>query len=199
MALRRAATAGQKYVVCNADEGDPGSYIDKWLLELDPHSVLEGMALAGVAIGASRGKIYVRSEYPAALHALHTAVREAREGGVLGDTHPTLGFDVDVVEGAGSYVCGEETALLRSIEGLRGMVTARPPFPAVKGLFERPTVVNNVETLISVPWIVAHGGDAYAAVGVGKSRGTKAVCLNERFVSPGALRGPAGDLPPHPV
>jgi NADH-quinone oxidoreductase subunit F len=183
---------GQKYVVCNADEGDPGSYIDKWLLELDPHSVLEGMALAGIAIGASRGKIYVRSEYPAALHALHTAVREARDGGVLGDTHPTLSFDVDVVEGAGSYVCGEETALLRSIEGLRGMVTARPPFPAVKGLFERPTVVNNVETLISVPWIVTHGADAYAAVGVGKSRGTKAVCLNERFVSPGLYEVPLG-------
>ena len=176
---------GEKFVVCNADEGDPGSYIDKWLLELDPHGVLEGMALAGLAIGAARGVIYVRSEYPAAVRALREAVREAREGGVLGVAHGAFSFDVEVVEGAGSYVCGEETALLRSVEGLRGMVTARPPFPAVKGLFERPTVVNNVETLGTVPWIVAHGGDAYAAVGVGRSRGTKAVSLNERFVNPG--------------
>lgn len=176
---------GEKFVVCNADEGDPGSYIDKVLLELDPHSVLEGMALAGLAIGASRGVIYIRSEYPVALARVRGAVREAREGGALGVAHGEFGFDVDVVEGAGSYVCGEETALLRSVEGLRGMVTARPPFPAVKGLYERPTVVNNVETLISVPWIVALGGDAYASVGVGKSLGTKAVCLNERFAKPG--------------
>lgn len=175
-----AQPAGEKWVVCNADEGDPGSYIDKWLLELDPHSVLEGMALAAVAIGANRGAIYVRSEYPRAIDAVRKAIVEARAAGILGGN-----FDIELVEGAGSYVCGEETALLRSIEGLRGMVTARPPYPAEKGLFEKPTVVNNVETLINVPWIVAHGGAAYAAIGAGKSRGTKAVSLNELFVRPG--------------
>ncbi len=169
----------EKYVVCNADEGDPGSYIDKWLLELDPHSVLEGMALAGFAIGASHGVLYLRSEYPRAAEALTRALEEAGAAGVLG------AFQIRLVVGAGSYVCGEETALLHSIEGLRGVVTARPPFPAQSGLFERPTVVNNVETLINVPWIVAHGGAAYAAVGHGKSRGTKAVSLNHLFARPG--------------
>ena len=169
----------EKYVVCNADEGDPGSYIDKWLLELDPHSVLEGMALAGFAIGASHGVLYLRSEYPRAAEALTRALEEAGAAGVLG------AFQIRLVVGAGSYVCGEETALLHSIEGLRGVVTARPPFPAQSGLFERPTVVNNVETLINVPWIVTHGGAAYAAVGHGKSRGTKAVSLNHLFARPG--------------
>lgn len=172
-----AQTAPEKWIVCNADEGDPGSYIDKWLLELDPHGVLEGMALAGFAIGATHGAIYIRSEYPRAVEAMKRAVEDARA--LLAP------FAVTVVEGAGSYVCGEETALLRSIEGLRGMVTARPPYPAVKGLFEQPTVVNNVETLLNIPWIVAHGGAAYAALGAGKSRGTKAISLNERFARPG--------------
>ncbi len=170
-----AQTAPEKWIVCNADEGDPGSYIDKWLLELDPHGVLEGMALAAFAIGATRGAIYIRSEYPRAIEAMKRAVADA----------PLAPFAVTVVEGAGSYVCGEETALLRSIEGLRGMVTARPPYPAVKGLFEQPTVVNNVETLLNIPWIVARGGAAYAAIGAGKSRGTKAISLNERFARPG--------------
>jgi len=182
-----AQPAGEKWVVCNADEGDPGSYIDKWILELDPHAVLEGMALAGFAIGATNGAIYIRSEYPRAVEAMKRAVAEARAAGILG-----AGFDVHVVEGAGSYVCGEETALLRSIEGLRGMVTARPPFPAEKGLFEKPTVVNNVETLANVPWIVANGGAAYAAIGVGKSRGTKAVSLNSLFRHPGVYEVPLG-------
>ncbi len=189
-----AQPAGEKFVVCNADEGDPGSYIDKWLLELDPHSVIEGMALAGLAIGAQRGYIYVRSEYPAAVAVLREAVREARNAGILGAPQGprNVRFDVDVFEGAGSYVCGEETALLRSLEGLRGMVSARPPYPAVKGLFERPTVVNNVETLINVPWIVANGGAAFGAIGVGKSRGTKAICLNELFERPGLYEVPLG-------
>ncbi len=179
-----AQASSEKWIVCNGDEGDPGSFIDKWLLELDPHSVLEGMALAGFAIGARHGAIYVRSEYPRAIEVLHRAVAEARE--VMAP------FTISVVEGAGSYVCGEETALLRSIEGLRGMVTARPPYPAVKGLFEKPTVVNNVETLINVPWIVARGGASYAEVGITKSRGTKAISLNALFARPGLYEIPLG-------
>ncbi|MHB8876247.1 MAG: NAD(P)H-dependent oxidoreductase subunit E [Myxococcaceae bacterium] len=177
-----AQPPGEKFIVCNADEGDPGSYLDRVLVEGDPHSVLEGMALAGLAVGAVKGVVYVRSEYPAALRVMSAAVAEATAEGLLGH-----GFEVRVVEGAGSYVCGEETALLRSVEGLRGTVSARPPYPAVQGLFERPTAVNNVETLINVPWIVRHGGEAYRRFGAGKSRGTKAVCLNERFARPGIL------------
>jgi NADH:ubiquinone oxidoreductase subunit F (NADH-binding)/NADH:ubiquinone oxidoreductase subunit E len=194
LAAGNAGTADQAYIVCNADEGDPGSYIDKWLMERDPFAVLEGMALAGYAIGATRGFVYVRSEYPESAPALRRAVEAARAAGLLGQrlAGSAFSFDVEVVEGAGSYVCGEETALLRSLEGLRGMVTARPPFPAQKGLFEKPTVVNNVETLANVGWIVRHGGDAYAQLGAGKSRGTKAVSLNERFVRPGMYEVPFG-------
>jgi NADH:ubiquinone oxidoreductase subunit F (NADH-binding)/NADH:ubiquinone oxidoreductase subunit E len=175
-----AQPAGEKFIVCNADEGDPGGYVDRVLLEGDPHSVLEGMALGGLAVGASQGRVYVRSEYPEALSSLRRAADEARAAGLLGP-----GFDVQVAEGAGAYVCGEETALLRSLEGLRGTVSARPPYPAVKGLFERPTAVNNVETLLNVPWIVARGGAAFQRRGLNQSRGTKAVSLNERFVRPG--------------
>ena len=189
-----AKTSPEAFVVCNADEGDPGSYIDKYLMERDPFAVIEGVALCGYAIGATRGIIYVRSEYPRSAPALRKAIDAARAAGVLGPRvlGSTFSFDIDVVEGAGSYVCGEETALLRSIEGLRGMVTARPPFPAEKGLFERPTVVNNVETLANVGWIVRHGGATYASYGIGKSRGTKALSLNERFVRPGMFEVPFG-------
>ena len=163
-------------------------------MERDPFAVLEGIALAGFAIGAQRGFVYVRSEYPRSAPALKSAVLAARAAGLLGTKilGSDFSFDIEIVEGAGSYVCGEETALLRSLEGLRGMVTARPPYPADKGLFERPTIVNNVETLANVGWIVRHGGDAYAKVGVGKSRGTKAVSLNERFVRPGVYEVPLG-------
>jgi NADH:ubiquinone oxidoreductase subunit F (NADH-binding)/NADH:ubiquinone oxidoreductase subunit E len=189
-----ATNTKEAYVVCNADEGDPGSYIDKYLMERDPFAVLEGIALAGYAIGASRGFAYVRSEYPRSAPALRAAVKAAREAGILGKSvlGSSFAFDIEIVEGAGSYVCGEETALLRSLEGLRGMVTARPPYPADKGLFERPTVVNNVETLANIGWIVRHGGAAYAAIGVGKSRGTKVISLNERFARPGMVEVPLG-------
>jgi NADH:ubiquinone oxidoreductase subunit F (NADH-binding)/NADH:ubiquinone oxidoreductase subunit E len=194
LTAEHAKKSPEAYVVCNADEGDPGSYIDKWLMEKDPFAVLEGMALAGYAIGAARGYVYVRSEYPDSTPALRKAVVEARAAGLLGPR--VLGhdfaFDVDLVEGAGSYVCGEETALLHSLEGLRGMVTARPPFPAQAGLFEKPTVVNNVETLVNVGWIIRHGGAEYARHGAGKSRGTKAVSLNERFLRPGMYEVPFG-------
>lgn len=182
-----AQPPGEKWIVCNADEGDPGSFIDKWLLELDPHSILEGMAIAGHAIGAARGVVYVRSEYPRAIEVVRRAIDDARRADLLGAR-----FDVDLVEGAGAYVCGEETALLRSIEGLRGMVTARPPYPAEKGLFGKPTVVNNVETLVNVPWILAHGGAAFAAIGHGNSRGTKAISLADRFARPGLYEIPLG-------
>lgn len=193
-AAANARTTDEAYVVCNADEGDPGSYIDKYLMENDPFSIIEGLALCGYAIGAHRGFIYIRSEYPKSAPAMRRAVEDARTAGLLGRNilGSTFSFDVEVVEGAGSYVCGEETALLRSLEGLRGMVTARPPYPADKGLFDRPTVVNNVETLANLGWIVRHGGAAYAALGIGKSRGTKAVSINERFVRPGIYEVPLG-------
>jgi NADH:ubiquinone oxidoreductase subunit F (NADH-binding)/NADH:ubiquinone oxidoreductase subunit E len=176
-----APSDGPRYVVCNGDEGDPGSYADRLLMEQDPDGVLEGMALAALASGATRGVAYVRSEYPAARDALRRAAEEARAAGHLG-AH----FDVEVFEGAGSYVAGEETSLLHSIEGLRGAAAARPPYPPGRGgLLGRPTVVNNVETLAAVPWIVAHGGAAYAARGTEASTGTKLACLNERFERPG--------------
>ena len=189
-----ATRAGAAHVVANADEGDPGSYIDRVLLERDPHAVIEGLVLAGFAVGASRGWIYVRSEYQRAIAVLQNAVREARRGGILGERVIGTGFrfDVEVVEGAGSYVCGEETALLRSIEGLRGTVTARPPYPAERGLFGQPTAVNNVETLACIPWIMQHGGAAYRALGHGSSRGTKCISLNERFARPGVYEIPFG-------
>jgi NADH:ubiquinone oxidoreductase subunit F (NADH-binding) len=171
---------GTRYVVCNGDEGDPGSYVDRLLMELDPHGVLEGLALAGLASGAERGFMYVRSEYPRARDALRAAVQDARAAGDLGE-----GFDIEVFEGAGSYVAGEETSLVHSMEGLRGAAAARPPFPAEQGLYGRPTVINNVETLAAVPWIVLRGGDAYAALGTEGNSGTKLVCLSATFARPG--------------
>ena len=186
--------AGESFVVANADEGDPGSYIDKYLMERDPFALIEGLAIAALAIGARRGFVYVRSEYPRSAPALRRAVEQARAAGILG-AHvlgSNVAFDVEIALGAGSYVCGEETALLRSLEGLRGVVTARPPFPAEKGLFDKPTVVNNVETLANLGWILRHGGAAYGAIGVGKSRGTKVVSLNERFARPGMYEVPLG-------
>jgi NADH:ubiquinone oxidoreductase subunit F (NADH-binding)/NADH:ubiquinone oxidoreductase subunit E len=179
---------GDRYLICNGDEGDPGSFVDRLLMERDPHRVLAGMALAALAAGATRGIVYVRSEYPRARGALREAVAEAQASGQLGvDLFGTgISFDVEVFEGAGSYVAGEETSLIHSIEGLRGEVAARPPYPTERGYLHRPTVVNNVETLAAVPWIVARGGAAYARLGVGESRGTKVVCLNERFRNPGA-------------
>jgi NADH:ubiquinone oxidoreductase subunit F (NADH-binding)/NADH:ubiquinone oxidoreductase subunit E len=164
-----------KAIVVNGDEGDPGSYIDKLLMERNPNLLLEGMALAGYAIGARRGYILVRSEYPRSMPIL----REAAERADLGD------FTVEVVEGAGSYVVGEETALLASLQGFRGTVSARPPFPAERGYHGKPTVVHNVETLCNIPFIALHGAAAYAALSPGATPGTKLVCLNDRFQRPG--------------
>ena len=170
-----ARSSRHKYVCVNADEGDSGTFADRMLMEGDPFSLLEGMAIAAYAVGADRGMIYLRSEYPDAWETLGTAIRVAREQGWLGQSilGSGFGFDVEVRLGAGSYVCGEETAMLESLEGRRGMVRAKPPLPAIKGLFGVPTVINNVLTIASVPAIMARGADAYAALGSERSRGTQ--------------------------
>jgi len=176
-----------KAIVVNGDEGDPGSYIDKLLMERNPDLLIEGMALAGYAVGAERGLVLVRSEYPLSMPALRAAVDRAREAGHLGEDIHGCGFDfdIDIEEGAGSYVVGEETALLGSLMGLRGTVSARPPFPAQRGWHGKPTVVNNVETLCNVPFIASNGAEAYSALSPGATPGTKLICLNERFRNPG--------------
>jgi NADH:ubiquinone oxidoreductase subunit F (NADH-binding) len=186
--------SSEKFVIANADEGDPGAYVDRFLLENDPHRLLEAMAIAGYAVGAKRGYIYLRKEYPKAYMALLEALAEARTDGFLGTEtlHRSFSFDVDIVVGQGSYVCGEETALLNSIEGRRPEVRPRPPYPAESGLFGKPTLVNNVETLANIPWIVQHGGEAYRKVGFSKSHGTKVLSLNSLFLRPGLYEVPFG-------
>jgi NADH:ubiquinone oxidoreductase subunit F (NADH-binding) len=177
----------EKYAVANADEGDPGAYVDRMLLEDDPHALVEGLAIAAYAVGASRGFVYLRNEYPDALPILERALDEARRAGYLGDRilGTRFSFDVEIVLGKGSYVCGEETALLESIEGKRPEARCRPPYPAARGLWGRPTLVNNVETLACIPWIVREGADRYHALGFSASRGTKVVSLNSLFERPG--------------
>ena len=171
--------AGQKYVTCNADEGDSGTFADRMLMEGDPLSLIEGMTIAGIAVGATQGYIYLRAEYPHAHRALNTAIAAAYQARYLGEDVAASGkrFDLEVRLGAGAYICGEETSMLESLEGKRGEVRVRPPLPAIKGLFGRPTIVNNVITLASVPWILAHGAEAYANYGTGKSRGTLPIQL----------------------
>ena len=171
--------ASQKYIVCNADEGDSGTFSDRMLMEGDPLCLVEGMAIAGVAVGATKGYVYLRSEYPHAIAAMNAAIDVARKGGflgrkIVGSSHD---FDMEVRVGAGAYVCGEETSLLESLEGKRGVVRAKPPLPAIKGLFGQPSVINNVMSLASVPWILQHGAKAYADFGMGRSRGTLPVQL----------------------
>jgi NADH:ubiquinone oxidoreductase subunit F (NADH-binding)/NADH:ubiquinone oxidoreductase subunit E len=184
---RAAAPDGRKFIVVNADEGDAGSYIDKELLERDPHGQLEGVLIAAYAAGAREAIVYIRFEYPRAIAVMRNAIEEARAAGLIGA--PLFGSDfacdVRVVQGAGAYICGEETSLLRSIEGVPAIVSFKPPFPAEKGLFGCPTAVNNVETLHNLPWIVERGGAAYAALGMERSRGTKLVSLNTRVKRPG--------------
>jgi formate dehydrogenase iron-sulfur subunit len=169
----------QKYVTCNADEGDSGTFSDRMLMEGDPFALIEGMTIAGVAVGATAGFIYLRAEYPHALAALRTAIAAAYQAHYLGADVAGSGkrFDLEVRVGAGAYICGEETSMLESLEGRRGEVRVRPPLPAIKGLFGQPTIVNNVVTLASVPWILAHGAEAYANFGMGKSRGTLPIQL----------------------
>ena len=181
--------SADKVVIANGDEGDPGSYIDRLLLEYDPHAVLEGLALCAFATGATRGIVYVRSEYPLALRRMQQAVAEATAAGILGPASADfpLAFDVSVVTGHGSYVCGEETALLNAIEGRRGEVRIRPPYPSAVGLHGQPTVVNNIETLVNIPWIAAQGAEAYRQLGTEHAPGTKAICLNQGFANPGVV------------
>ena len=189
-----ASVADQKYVACNADEGDPGAFMDRSVLEGDPHAVLEAMAIAGYAIGASEGYIYVRAEYPIAVKRLEIAIGQAREYGLLGENIFETGFnfDIKIRLGAGAFVCGEETALMRSIEGKRGEPTPRPPFPAVKGLFAKPTMLNNVETYANVAQIILNGADWFASMGTEKSKGTKVFALGGKINNTGLVEVPMG-------
>ena len=183
----RASPGDDKVIVANGDEGDPGSYIDKYLMEQNPALLLEGMALAGYAVGAAHGFVLTRSEYPLSKPALDQAIADAHASGLLGDDILGSGFsfDITIIEGAGSYVVGEETALLACLQGLRGQVSARPPFPAQRGLLGLPTVVNNVETLCNMPFIALRGAQAYRDLSPGATPGSKLVCFNERFKRPG--------------
>jgi formate dehydrogenase iron-sulfur subunit len=190
----RATPPGQKYIVCNADEGDSGTFADRMLMEGDPLSLVEGMTIAAVAVGASKGFVYIRSEYPQAIRAMQKAIDAAHAAGMLGADIQGSGiaFTIEVRVGAGAYICGEETSLLESLEGKRGVVRAKPPLPAIEGLFGRPTVVNNVLSLASVPWIMAHGAPAYAALGMGRSLGTLAVQLAGNIARGGLIELPFG-------
>lgn len=190
----RKEVNSEKYVVCNADEGDPGAYMDRSTLEGDPHSVLEAMAIAGYTIGASKAYVYIRAEYPLAIKRLEIAIAQAREYGFLGSNifGTNFSFDIDIRLGAGAFVCGEETALLTSLEGNRGMPKPRPPFPSVKGLFGKPTVINNVETLANIPVIINRGGAWFAKIGTESSKGTKVFALTGKIRNTGLIEVPMG-------
>ena len=188
------SVSDQKYLICNGDEGDPGAFMDASIMDGDPHAVIEGMIIGSYAIGARDGYIYVRAEYPLAVKRLRLAIAQAEELGYLGDHvfGSDWSFHLKIKEGAGAFVCGEETALMASIEGRRGMPRSRPPFPAVSGLWGKPTNINNVETFANIPWIITHGAAAYAALGTEKSRGTKAFSLAGKLVNGGLAEVPIG-------
>lgn len=190
----RLAAGDRKFVICNADEGDPGAFMDRSVLEGDPHSVLEGMAIAAHAIGCREGYVYVRAEYPMAIHRLEIAIAQAEERGALGDRifGTEFSFHVKLKKGAGAFVCGEETALIASIEGRRGMPRVRPPFPANKGLWDCPTCINNVETFANVPWIVASGARAFNTLGTANSKGTKVFAMAGKIRRGGLVEVPMG-------
>ncbi|SHF30415.1 MULTISPECIES: NADH-quinone oxidoreductase subunit NuoF [Caloramator] len=192
--LTAKSKADQKYVVCNADEGDPGAFMDRSILEGDPHSVLEAMTIAGYAIGANQGYIYVRAEYPIAVQRLKVAIKQAREYGLLGKNifGTDFSFDIEIRLGAGAFVCGEETALMNSIEGRRGMPNPKPPFPAQSGLWEKPTLINNVETYANIPQIIVRGGEWFASKGTEKSKGTKVFALGGKITNTGLVEVPMG-------
>jgi len=188
------AGGAAKYVICNADEGDPGAFMDRSVLESDPHRVLEGMAIAAYAVGASQGYIYVRAEYPLAVKRLKTAIRQAERLGVLGNSifGTPLNFKIDIRLGAGAFVCGEETALIASVEGQRGQPRPRPPFPAEAGLWGAPTLINNVETFANIAPIIRNGGDWFASIGTAKSKGTKTFALAGKINNTGLIEVPMG-------
>jgi NADH-quinone oxidoreductase subunit F len=190
----RGAQGDKKYIICNADEGDPGAFMDRSTLEGDPHSVLEGMMICAYAIGAEEGYIYVRAEYPKAVQRLKDSIRQALAKGFLGKNifNSPVNFSIKIKEGAGAFVCGEETALIASIEGKRGMPRLRPPFPANKGLWDRPTNINNVETFANLSWIIVNGGEAFAAMGTENSKGTKVFALAGKIARGGLAEVPMG-------
>ena len=192
--LTKAAQSEQKYVVCNADEGDPGAFMDRSILEGDPHSVIEAMAIAGYSIGANKGYIYVRAEYPIAVHRFDIAIKQAREYGLLGKNifGTDFEFDVEIRLGAGAFVCGEETALLESIEGRRGQPRLKPPYPANEGLWGKPTLINNVETYANITRIILNGADWYSSIGTENSKGTKVFALGGNVVNVGLVEVPMG-------
>ena len=190
----RNSVADEKYIVCNADEGDPGAFMDRAVLEGDPHRVLEGMMISGIAVGANTGIIYVRAEYPLAVKRLEMAIEQMREKGILGENIFGSGFSFDfrIMMGAGAFVCGEETALLASLSGNRGMPVTKPPFPAQKGFRKQPTNINNVETFANVSWIIEHGGEAFSAMGTEGSKGTKVFALAGKVKRGGLVEVPMG-------
>ncbi|MDR0321811.1 MAG: SLBB domain-containing protein [Treponema sp.] len=192
--LARKAAGDQKFVICNADEGDPGAYMDRSTIEGDPHSVIEGMITAGKAIGSNQGFVYIRAEYPLAIERLKIALVQARDYGLLGKNilGSNFDFDIEIRLGAGAFVCGEETALIKSVEGNRGMPVPKPPFPANKGLWQKPTIINNVETLANVPVITAKGGAWLAKIGTEKSKGTKVFALTGKVKNSGLVEVPMG-------
>ncbi|QGT99020.1 Electron-bifurcating [FeFe]-hydrogenase subunit B (NAD+ reductase, ferredoxin reductase) [Candidatus Syntrophocurvum alkaliphilum] len=190
----RNEKSAEKYIVCNADEGDPGAFMDRSILESDPHTLLEGMAIAGYATGATIGIIYVRAEYPLAIERLETAIEQAREKGLLGKIifNKDFNFDIWIKQGAGAFVCGEETALIASLEGERGMPKLKPPFPSQKGYWNQPTSINNVETLANVPWIINNRGSSFSAMGTEDSKGTKVFALAGKVKHGGLVEVPMG-------
>jgi NADH-quinone oxidoreductase subunit F len=190
----RQSKGDKKYIICNADEGDPGAFMDRSILEGDPHSVMEGMMIAAYAIGADEAYIYARAEYPLAIQRLKIAIEKCREKGFLGKKifNSDFDFEIKIKEGAGAFVCGEETALIASIEGKRGVPRVRPPFPAVKGLWGKPTNINNVETYSNVPWIILNGANAFASLGTEKSKGTKVFALAGKIERSGLAEVPMG-------
>ena len=187
-------TGDQKYVVCNADEGDPGAFMDRAVLESDPHRILEGMAIAAYAIGADCGYIYIRAEYPLAIARLEKAIKQAKRLGILGSQifDSTFDFKIEIRVGAGAFVCGEETALIASVEGQRGTPRPRPPYPAESGLWGHPTLINNVETFANIVPIIREGGDWYASIGTEKSKGTKVFALTGKVENTGLIEVPMG-------
>ena len=192
--ITRGVKGDEKYIICNGDEGDPGAYMDRSVLEGDPHSVIEGMMIGGLAIGASQGIFYIRAEYPLAVERIQKAIDVCRQQGILGKNIFGFGFDFDIEIrlGAGAFVCGEETALIASIEGLRGYPRPRPPFPSVKGLWGKPTVIKNVETLANVPYIFLKGGEAFGRIGIEGSTGTKVFALTGKVKNSGLVEVPMG-------